>query len=454
MYAVITMKSLSTIPHECETTVVKSTNMASFTIACPYCKSEIPLTEAVTHQVQEQLEADFQKRQTLLQNSIAERERQLATKQADIEKARLELDNQVAQKLATERSKLTSAALAEAKLLLGVEMQALRDRLEERQRQLQEAQKTELDLRKRESALQLRADSLELEVARKLNQERAQIRDQARQAAAEEQNLKLAEKDKLIAEMQKQLTSLSQKVDQGSQQLHGEVLELDLEAQLRAAFPHDRIEPVPKGIRGADILHHVRTSTGHECGTIIWEAKRTKSWSNGWTGKLKEDQRTAKAELAVIVSLVLPDSVRNFGLVEGVWLCDRACVLALSTALRQGLIGTATARLAETGKQGKKEELYQYLCGTGFRQHIEGMVETFIELQKELGKERRAMEKLWAARERQIMRAIRHTALLYGEIQGIAGGGALPEIKQLQLQAPSDDVPSQVGKSGVDSVAA
>jgi len=409
-------------------------NANSFTVVCPNCKSEVLLTEALTSQVHEHLEADFKERQALMQQSLAEREKQLAERQANIKKAQLELDTQVAQKLASERSRLVTAALNEAKLSLGVEMQDLRTRLEERQRALQDAQKTELALRKRESALQSRAETLELEVVRKLGEERAKIRDQAREAASEEHSLKLAEKEKLISEMQKQIANLKQKADQGSQQLQGEVLELDIEAQLGAAFPHDQFEPVPKGIRGADILHHVRTSTGHKCGTIIWEAKRTKAWSNKWPGKLKEDQRAAKAELAVMVSLALPDGTRNFGLVDGVWVCDCACMLAVATALRQGLIGAATARLAETGKQGKMEELYQYLCGTEFRQHIEGLVESFVVLQNDLGKERRAMEKIWAARERQIGRALRHTALLYGGIQGIAGGTALPELKHLQLE--------------------
>jgi hypothetical protein len=431
--------------------------MNSFTIVCPNCKSQIPLSEAVTHQVHEQLEAEFAQRQGALQKSLADREKKLVKEQADIEKARLELDAQVAQRLATERSKLGAAALAEAKISLGVEMQDLRDRLAERQAQLEEAQKAELALRKRESALQSRADALELEVARKLNEERAKIREQAREAASEEQSLKLAEKDKLIAEMHRQIANLKQKADQGSQQLQGEVLELDLEAQLSEAFPHDRIEPVPKGVRGADILQHVCTPTGQPCGTIVWEAKRTKAWGNGWTTKLKEDQRTVKAELAVIVSLALPDGTRGFGLVDGVWVCERDCMVALATALREGLISAACARLAETGKQSKMEELYQYLCSTEFRQHIEGMVESFVALESELAKERRAMEKIWAAREKQISRAIRHAALFYGGIQGIAGGNALPELRQLGLaeQEPAEDISAQTNRSGIDiSVAA
>jgi hypothetical protein len=177
---------------------MKSTDTNSFTIVCPNCKSQIPLSEAVTHQVHQQLEADFEQRQAVLQKSLTEREKQLAEQQASLDQARLGLDNQVTQKLAAERSKLSAAAVAEAKLSLGVEMQDLRDRLAERQKQLLEAQKTELELRNRESVLQSRTEALELEVARKLDEERAKIRNQAREAASEEQSLKLSEKDKLI----------------------------------------------------------------------------------------------------------------------------------------------------------------------------------------------------------------------------------------------------------------
>lgn len=413
--------------------------MNSFTIACPKCKSEIPLSEAVTHQVQEQLESDFKQREAAMQKALGEREKKLVEEQAKIEKARIELDAQVSLKLASERSKLTAAALNDAKLSLGVEMQDLRTRLEERQKELQEAKKTELDLRKRESALQTRAETLELEVARKLAEERGKIREQAREAASDEQKLKLAEKDKLISDMQNQIATLKQKADQGSQQLQGEVLELDLEAQLRAEFPHDEIDPVSKGMKGGDILHRVRTNTGQECGTIIWETKRTKAWSNSWTGKLKEDQRAAKAELAVIVSIALPDGTRNFGLLDGVWVCACACILPVATALRQGLISAATVRLAETGKKGKIEELYQYLSGTEFRQHVEGVVESFVALRQELDRERRAMERIWAGREKHIGRAACHTAMLYGSIQAIVGRTALPELQKLQLDGPDEE---------------
>jgi hypothetical protein len=223
--------------------------------------------------------------------------------------------------------------------------------------------------------------------------------------------------------------------EQGSMQLQGEVLELDIENQLRTAFVHDLVEEVSKGIRGADVQHSVRTNSGNACGMILWETKRTKNWSGGWIDKLKEDMRASKAELAVLVSQILPDGVKHFGLVDGVWVCDYISALPLAAALRSGLINAAMARLAETGKAGKMEELYAYLCSHEFRQHIEAVVESFVAMQDDLLRERRAMEKAWGAREKQITRAIQHTAQLYGSIQGIAGSAALPEIKTLQLES-------------------
>ena len=193
--------------------------MNSFTVICPNCKSEIPLNEAVTHQ----FEGDFKRRQAELQQAIAAREKQLSEQQAKLEKAQNAVDKQVAQKISIERSKLTAAAMEEAKATLGVELQEVRILLEDRQKKLREAQQAELGLRKRQSELESRSQTLELEVARKLDEERGKIRTAAQQAAVEAEALKIAEKDKLISEMQKQITTLKQKADQGSQQLQGEV---------------------------------------------------------------------------------------------------------------------------------------------------------------------------------------------------------------------------------------
>lgn len=404
-------------------------------ITCPNCKTEIPLTEAMAHQVREQMEKEFAARQRKLLESIEAREKTV-TEQAKLNaEAQKTVARQVADQVDAERKKLQAEAQEQARQGLKVEMQDLRNQLEDRQKKLGESQKAELELRKQQRDLENRTKELELEVARKLDVEREKIRKQAAETATEAERLKVAEKEKVISDLQQQISILKQKAEQGSMQLQGEVLELDLENQLKATFAHDAVEAVSKGVRGGDVQHKVRTNTGHECGMILWETKRTKNWSGGWTDKLKEDMRTAKAELAVLVTQALPDGVKHFGLVDGVWVCDYASALPLAVALRSSLVNAAVARLAETGKAGKMEELYGYLCGNEFRQHVEAVVESFAAMQQDLQRERRVMEKAWGAREKQISRAVQHTAQLYGSIQGIAGQAALPEIKTLQLDA-------------------
>lgn len=420
-------------------------NLSTNTITCPKCRAEIPLTDAVTHGIREQLEEEFATRQRKLQEAVEAREAALAERQKQIAHAEKTIEQQVADKLAAGRKVLQAEAREEAKRNLTVELQDLRSQLTDRQQKLADAQKTELELRKQQRQVEEKAQALELEVARKLDAEREAIRKQAAETATEAERLKLAEKEKVISDLQLQITALKQKAEQGSMQLQGEVLELDLESQLAAAFPYDAIEPVSKGVRGGDIHQRVRTNTGHDCGMILWEAKRTRNWSGNWAPKLKEDQRAAKAELAVIVSQVLPPELKHFGQVDGVWVCDFLSALPLAAALRHGLVTAAMARLAETGKAGKTEELYAYLCSVEFRQHIEAVVEAFAAMQQDLQKEKRAMEKAWAAREKQLGRALQHTAQLYGGIQGIAGQTALPEIKALELTAgePPGDAPAE-----------
>lgn len=404
-------------------------------IICPKCKAEIPLTDAMAQQVREQMENEFAIRQRQLQEAFETREKTLSEQVKAVAEAQKNVEQQVAGKLATERQKLQAQARAEAKQVLTVEMQDLRNQIEDRQKKLDDAQRAELELRKQQRDLEDRAKDMELKVARQLDEEREKIRKHAAETATEAERLKVADKEKVISDLQLQIMALKQKAEQGSMQLQGEVLELDIENQLRTAFVHDLVEEVSKGIRGADMQHSVRTNSGNACGMILWETKRTKNWSGGWIDKLKEDMRASKAELAVLVSQILPDGVKHFGLVDGVWVCDYISALPLAAALRSGLINTAMARLAETGKTGKMEELYAYLCGHEFRQHIEAVVESFVAMQDDLLRERRAMEKAWGAREKQITRAIQHTAQLYGSIQGIAGSAALPEIKTLQLES-------------------
>jgi hypothetical protein len=211
-------------------------------------------------------------------------------------------------------------------------------------------------------------------------------------------------------------------------------MELELEDLLRRQFPYDEIVPVPKGIHGGDTLQHVHDAAGALCGTILWESKRTKTWSDAWLPKLRDDQRAAKAQIAVLATLEMPKGVTTFVCIDGVWVTSRPCLFGLASALRTGLIEVAAAKRATEGRQDKMEVLYNYLSGSEFRHRVQGIVESFVTLREDLEAEKRAMQRIWAKREKQLDRAVTHTASFYGDLSGIFAG-SLPAIEQLDLPA-------------------
>jgi len=219
---------------------------------------------------------------------------------------------------------------------------------------------------------------------------------------------------------------------------------LELETLLKTKFPRDTIEPVPKGEHGGDVLHRVLGPLGQICGTILWESKRTKNWSDGWLAKLRDDQRAAKAEIAIIVSHAVPKDIETFGLVDGIWIALPQAALPVAVALRYTLIETATARLASEGQQTKMELVYQYLTGPRFRQRVQAIVEAFGSMKEDLDKEKKAILKQWAKREEQIERVMQSTVGMYGDLQGIAGK-TIQEIEGLEMKM-LEDTTSDGGK--------
>ena len=407
--------------------------MPDTTITCPKCGAEIPLTEAVSHRVREQLAADFEKQRAELNTALNAREQKLAAERTTLDQRVQAIQAEVARQLDIERNKLTAEAARQAEEKLGTEMKDLQARDVEQRAKLKDAQDTELALRRQQRELEEAKAALALEVERTLAAERQKIADAARQQASEAERLNLAQKDKVITDLQREIAALKQKSEQGSMQLQGETLELELEKDLRAAFPFDEIAEVKKGQRGADLCQSVRTNAGLDCGAILWEAKRARNWSADWPEKLRADQRDARADVAVLVVTCLPEGVRGFGAFDGVWVCESAFALPLALALRQGLVAAAAQRVQQANRADKAQAIYDHLCSVEFRQHVEAIVESFRGLKDQLEAEQRAFARQWKEREHQLQKAITHTAMLYGSIQGIAGREALPEIKTLAL---------------------
>ena len=412
-------------------------------IICPSCKTEIKLTESLAAPLIESTRREYEKRLSQKDTDSAKREAEIREREAAVVKAKEQLDEQVAEKVRVERGRIAAEEAQKAKRALQGDLDQktkevidLQEVIKQREVKLAEAQKAQADLLRKQRELDDAKRELDLTVEKRVQDGLAITREQAKKEAEDGLKLKVMEAEQTISSMQKQIEDLKRKAEQGSQQLQGEVQELELEALLRAKFPRDMIEPVPKGEHGGDALHHIVGPNGQPCGTIIWESKRTKNWSDGWLAKLREDQRAAKAEIAVIVSQSLPKEIETFGLVENVWVTHTKTVLPLALTLRHTLIEVACARQASEGQQTKTEMVYQYLTGPRFRHRVQAIVEAFSTMQEDLDKEKKAIIKQWAKREEQIDRVMQATAGMYGDLQGIAGK-TIQEIEGLELRAIS-----------------
>lgn len=395
--------------------------MADF-ITCPKCGEKIPLTEAIAHQIDEQFKAE-------LADQLREREQEHAAALAAREVELRAEFNSAGKERDAELEKRAQERVA-------AQIDELTTRSEEQSEELQEARKRELAFRNERRKLKEQREAMDLEIARRIDEERDRIAAQATERLNEQHRFKLREKELTLEQMTKRIEELQSASQQTRAGLLGEVLERDIEDLLRERFPSDQITPVKSGVRGADVLQVVRSPRGHDCGTILWESKRTKNWSNNWIAKLKQDKSAAKSDIAVIVSSVLPEDARYIEWRDGVWLVDTVCCVALATALRSGLIEMSQARNIDSHKNEALDVLYEYLCGKDFRQRVTTAVEAFIEMKSDLETERRSLERAWSKRSKQLDRLALNTAGMYGDLQGILGN-ALSPVEQLELP-PAD----------------
>ena len=413
--------------------------MTEPTIICPNCATEIKLTESLAAPLIQATRQEYELKIEQKEKDVVKRETELKVQQSAIEKAQKAIDEQVASKLKIERIAIIAEETKKAKLAAASDLDAkskelteLQVVLQQRNIKLEEAQKAQADLIRKQRELDDAKRELDLTVEKRVQASITEVRQKAQQAAEDVLKLKVTEKEEQIASMQRQIEELKRRAEQGSQQSQGEALELALEEALRTQFPLDSIVPVAKGEFGGDVLQRVVGPTGQACGSILWESKRTKNWSDGWLAKLRGDQRVAKAEFAVLVSNALPKDIETFGQIDGIWITEPRLALPLVIALRQSLIEIANTRLAQIGQETKMELVYQYLTGPKFKHRIEAIVEKFSDMKADLDRERKTMTRLWAKRDMQIQGVIESTVGMYGDLQGIAGR-ALPEIEGLEL---------------------
>ena len=418
--------------------------MAEPTIKCPKCNQEIKLTESLAAPLVEATRNRFEQLLAQKDVDVIQREKEIDLAEEKLVHAKQSLDDEVSVKvedqLIKERTRIIDEETKKAKKAVSSdlaqkekELAELQTVIEINQEKLAEAQSAQANIIKKERELDDARREIELTVEKGIKDKLIETRERAKREAEESLKLNIAEKDQTISSMQSKIEDLMKKADQGSQQLQGEVQELELEENLRREFSLDVIEPVPKGEFGGDVVQRVVSVSGQLCGMILWESKRTKNWSDGWLPKLREDQRAAKADTAVIVSQSLPKGLDTFQTIDGVCVTHPRLVLPVATLLRQSLIEVAQSRQAIQGQQAKSEMVYDYLTSPRFRQRIEAIVEAFSTMQADLEREKKVITKQWAKRDEQINRVMKSTVGMYGDLQGIAGK-ALQEIESLELR--------------------
>ena len=276
--------------------------MTEPTIMCPSCRTEIRLTESLAAPLIAATRAQFELQLSQQAAQILQREQAVRDQQRALEQ---QVADRVEEQLKSERTRLIAQESRKARLVTAAELETKSRELAEAQEilrtqelKLSEAQNAQAELIRKQRKLDEMQRELELNVERRVSDGLAEARALARREAEEGLKLKVMEKDQTIASMQQKIEELKQRAEQGSQQLQGEVQELELESLLRLKFPFDLVEPVPKGEYGGDALQTVVSNGGTPCGAILWECKRTRNWSDGWLAKLREDQRCAKAEFA------------------------------------------------------------------------------------------------------------------------------------------------------------
>lgn len=390
--------------------------MSDVHIKCPKCGAEVPLTESLAAPMVAAVRNEMQAKVDAAERDVAN-----AKESAEIEMRRRVDAMRIEERDAAKRE------AAESVRLVNAEIGDLRIKLGEAQQAQAESLRKERDLESRERAL-------ELTVQTRINQSLTLEREQLRREFQADNRLKLLEKDTLLDGLQHKIDDLQQRITQGSQQLQGEVQELDLEAMLRARFPFDQVSEVAKGVNGADITQAVVASSGIGVGVILWESKRTKNWSQGWLAKLREDGRKAGADLLVIASQALPEGVQGFDQVEGVWVCSPPHAVPLAALLREALLRAHAVRQAQAGQATKAELVYQYLTGSPFRRRVEALSEAYTAMVEDLATEKKALTKAWAKREAQLEKVLTSTTGLFGDLQGIAGA-SIPEIEGMAMTA-------------------
>ena len=408
-------------------------------IKCPNCGTEFDVENVLAIEIEHKYQQQYKDKLNQSLDKIEIEKKKLEADQSSFEEKKKKENEIFAQKLQQEKLRLETEIQEQVRKSVSADyenkLRMLQTSNADNEEKLKEARRKELDFLQKEQALNNKEAELEITLQKKLQSERATLSEQIRGQENEKNLLKESSYQLKVKELEMQLNDqkkladeMKRKAEQSSMQRQGEVQELLLEAILKENFPFDVIEEVGKGVEGADCVQVVRNNSGTVCGKIIYESKRTKTWSNNWVEKLKADMRSRGADVAILVTQAFPKDMERFGEKDGIWICNFSEVNSVAHLLRNGIIKVYDITRNEENKGDKMQLLYNYLTGNEFKGQVEAIVEGFMAMKQSIMKERIQMEKMWKEREKQLEKVLISTSGMYGSVKGIAGAsvGSIP----------------------------
>jgi len=412
-------------------------------INCPHCGGEIDVQHVLAHQLEEDIKKSYNSQLASEKLKFENQAKLLETEKIAFEEKK-KRENELFQdrldaKVKEEKALLEVKLKAKLELEKGEEFKLLEKELNEQSEKLKDLSRSKAEISKLIREKSELKEAIEAEAQKSLNQQLIEEKEKIRKIEQEKNELVVREMQKQLDDQKKLTEEMKRKQEQGSMQMQGEVQELAIEDWLTTNFPLDTIEEIKKGARGGDCIQVVHTRNRQNCGTIYYESKRTKDFQPSWIEKFKNDIREKGADIGVLVTEAMPSDMERMGLKEGIWICTYEEFKALSLALRESIILVSNASIAQENKGDKMHLLYDYLTSKTFTMQVEAIVEGFTQMKIDLDSEKRAMQRIWKQREKQIEKVITNTIDMYGSVKGIAGS-AIPEVKALELPTFEDEV--------------
>jgi hypothetical protein len=403
---------------------------ANTRIICPKCGHDFNVEDVLAQQIEEKYRNEMNQSITKIQEEYALKENAIKQKEADLKRQQTDIDQLVSEKLKTESEKATRLLKSQFEQQYEGRLKTLSEEAESAKKEISDLKTAKIENEQLKRKLQDQEQDLALKYEQQLSEKIQQETVSIKKRESERVELKLKEREELIGSLRKQVEEMSRKAEQGSMQMQGEVQELAVEEILRNLFPVDLVEEVGKGIKGADVIHTVRNRFGVDCGKILYESKRTKTFVQDWITKLKADALTVKANVLVIITEALPEGIEKIGQKDEVWICTYFDFRGLVIVLRESLIKISEAYSSQTNKGEKMQMLYDYLTSNEFMMQVSAIVEGFSNLQDSYVREKRAMERIWKEREKQLEKVLLNTNHFIGSIKGIAGT-SIPQLKEI-----------------------